>query len=172
MTKHRAGDSDALVLAAPAPGDSDEDDDDLAADGEQLDAEAHLHERCCAWAAWVCTRRLYTKPSLPISVLGKLTVRGTAGAPTGGRDAIASAELMAFHLAVLGQPADSLDRRVFELHYYWRVRNVKAAAAELGISRQHWYRLVRDFRARVFIASKEIFASNIAAADALPSRTA
>lgn len=170
MIQHRADDSDALVLAAPAPGDTDDDTDDAAPDGEQLDAEAHLHEICCAWSVWSRTRRLYTKPSLPVSVLGRLRMKSSGGGQTGGPDAIASAELMAFHLAITAQPPEALDRRVFELHYYWRVRNIKSIAGEMGISRRHWYRLVSDFRERVYRASQEIYSANLEAAAALPSR--
>ena len=158
----------ALSLAAAAP---DGEDDEPADVTLQVEGQRDLHYFCECWAAWVRTRRMYVNPSLPVSVLGKLSARGTKVA-SDGPDAIASAELAAFHLAMLGQPMESLDRRVFELHYYWRVRNVKAAAAEMGIGRQHWYRLVRDFRARVYACSRDILGVNLAAAEALPSRKA
>jgi hypothetical protein len=112
---------------------------------------------------------MYVKPSLPVSLLGRLTSKGSGRPSHGGPDAIAGADLMAFHLAFLAQPEDALDRRVFELHYYRRVRNVKAAAALVGVSRQHWYRLVRDCRQRVYMASRQILERNLRERDQLRS---
>jgi hypothetical protein len=57
--------------------------------------------------------------------------------------------MCALHLAIVTEPATALDRRAFELHYLWAVRDIKRSAAELGIGRQHWYRVVAAFRARV-----------------------
>jgi hypothetical protein len=146
----------ALRLAAPAPvADSDEQDPDA----KQLASDGRLHELCEAWSSWCRTRRFFGRPSMPASLLGKLTSRTRAAQP-GGPNAACSAQLAAFHLAVLGQPASALDRQVFELHYLYRVRNIKACAAELSISRQHWYRLVREFRARVYTAACEIQRDN------------
>jgi hypothetical protein len=154
----------ALNLAAPAPGCNDDDEVDTS------DAtDSHLHEFCEQWSAWCRTRRFYGKPSLPASLLGKLTSKTRATANYGGPDAIASAQLAAFHLAVLGQPAEALDRQVFELHYLWRVKNVKAAAAQIGIGRQHWYTLVKEFRQRAYSASQDILSSNLEAGQMLPS---
>lgn len=142
-------------FAAPAPADGDDHD----ADAQQLAEQSELHALCEAWSSWCRTRRFFGRPSMPASLLGKLTAR-TRPFTSGGPNAKCSAQLSAFHLAVLGQPADALDRQVFELHYLWRVRNVKAAAAAVGISRQHWYRLVREFRARVYAAALEIQRDN------------
>lgn len=155
-------------FAAPAPVDAEGEDtsDDTGADVES----AHLHELCEAWARWVHTRKFYVKPSLPASLLGRLRSKGTGRPNSGGPDAVASAELMALHLAMLAQPSESLDRRVFELHYFWRVSNIKVAADGLGISRQHWYRLLKDFRVRVYAASREILEVNLQAGEQLPSR--
>lgn len=153
-------------LAAPAPTCADDDADDVVGD-KLLADQAEQHRLCEAWAAWCRTRRFYGRPGLSASTLGRLTssTRATGG---GGPNAIASAELSALHLAVISQPADALDRQVFELHYLWRVRNVKAAAAELGIGRAHWYRLVAQFRQRVWTASREILESNLGTAALLP----
>lgn len=160
-------------LAAAAPETAE--DDAVAVDlhdttplpgGERLDLEA----LCWQWASWCRTRRLYVKPSLPPSLLGRLRSPGPGrGRPGGGPDAACSAELMAFHIAFLAQPEDALDRRVFALHYCVGVRNVKAAAAAVGVSRQHWYRLVADCRQRIHQASLQILEHNLAAAQRLPS---
>lgn len=59
-------------------------------------------------------------------------------------------QLLLLNDAVHRQPATALDRRVFELYYLHAVRNIKAEAANLGISRPHFYRLLRAFEARVY----------------------
>lgn len=155
-------------LAAPAPTPAEEEDEGPANTAADKDNDL-LHDLCCQWAAWTASRRLWVRPSTPQSVLGKLHEVGMRGPPTGGPNAIASAQLMAFHHAVIAQPSEALDRQVFELHYLTRVRNIKTAAALLGISRQHWYTLLRDFRIRAYRASLEIMDSNLAQAAALPS---
>lgn len=148
-------------LAAP-----EDEDDELPPSDDRQD----LDSICWRWAHWCRTRRLYLKPSLPPSILGRLTKRGTGRrGEAGGPDALAGAEMMAFHLAYLAQPEDALDRRVFSLHYYDAVRNVKAAAAAVGVSRRHWYRLVEDCRMRIWTASQTILQQNLAERDALPS---
>jgi DNA-binding NtrC family response regulator len=143
-------------LAWPAPTPRDEPVDPPPSRAEQdLDQITHLLAE--AWGGWVRSRRLYARTGLPACVLGRLTARTrSAGSPADGPDAPAGAELAAFHLAVISQPADALDRQVFELHYRFRVGNIKAAARELGIGRQHWYTLLRSFRRRVYCASREL----------------
>jgi hypothetical protein len=140
----------------------------LSADESSL-AAGHLHQVCEAWAVWCRTRRLYTAPSLPPSILGRLASKSAPSSGT-GPDAVCSAELAAFHAAWLAQNMHALDAQCFWLHYGARVANVKAAAAAMGISRQHWYRLVADCRARVYRISRDILAINCAAAESLPSR--
>jgi hypothetical protein len=157
-----------LHLAAPAPLSAD--DDGPGPEAAALEVQHDLHEICLAWADWCMTRRLYVKPSLPPSLLGRLTSKGSGRPNNGGPDGIASAELAAFHIAFLAQPEDALDRRIFELHYYRRVRNVKAAAQAVGVSRQHWYRLVADCRQRIYTASRQLLQQNMQAAEGLRSR--
>ena len=159
----------AQVLASPAP---TIDEDDGQPDDPELSSAPDLHALCERWASWCRTRRMYVKPSLPASTLGRLTRKGSGGGTPGGPDADCSAELMALRLAYLAQPVEALDRSAFELHYYWRVKNIKHAAATLGVSRRHWYRLVCDFRARIYTASREILCINEAAREALPSQVA
>lgn len=166
--KHQPKHQQPQRLSAPAPTPPDEEDEAAPDPAADQDAD-HLHDLCCQWAAWTVSRRVYVRPSAPQSVLGKLNSRGPSRPSNGGPDAIASAHLMAFHHAVLSQPPEALDRQVFELHYLTRVRNIKNAASLLGISRQHWYTLLRDFRIRAHRASLEIMDSNLAAAAAMPS---
>ncbi len=144
-------------------------DDDEVIDAVEAAADSDRNELCERWARWCETRRFYVKPSVPPSLLGRLRSKGPSRPSSGGPDALADPALMALHLAVLGQPAEALDRQVFELYYRWRVANVKAAAAALGISRQHFYRVLRDFRRRVVNASREILRTNLEAAQQLPS---
>lgn len=139
---------------------------------EELDADQALNELCVAWASWCRTRRFFGPAPLLGPTLGKLSSAVPATFRDGGPDAPCRAELAAIHLAVIAQPADELGRQVFELHYLWRVRNVKAASAQLGISRQHWYRLLRSFRRRVHTASLAILHANEEALRALPNRAA
>lgn len=117
-----------------------------------------LDELCERLVWWCHTRRYYGKQRLPPSVLGRLGKRTRIARPP--PDAVCSAELAALYLAMLGQPSEALDRRVFEMHYFGQVRFVKAAAAEIGVSRQHWYRLLREFRRRIYSASREILVHN------------
>ena len=105
---------------------------------------------------------------MPPSLLGRLQKRPSA--PHREPDARCSAELAALHVALLSQPEDSIARRVFELHYFHRVGNVKAAAAALGIGRQHWYTLLREFRSQLHQASLRILQTNEAELAAIARR--
>ncbi len=141
-------DSDALRLAAPAP----------LTDGEDVspplnDEQRDLDDLCERWASWKASRRLYGPPPSMGSVLGQLS-GATRMRPLipGGPDAVCSAELAAFHMAYTCQP-DELEKRVFELYYVHRVAPVKRAAAALGISRQHFYRSLTEFRKHLYSAS-------------------
>lgn len=162
----------ALKVASVA---DDGTDDWLEPAADQLDdrpaarPDDHLDELCERLAWWIHTRKLYGAPRGPVSLLGKL--RGTSRPlkPGTGPDAATSAELAALYIALVAQPADGLDRIVFELHYLRRVPNVKAAAAAVGVGRQHWYTLLRSFRRRIFAASREILEQNELARLALPS---
>ncbi|MGM9489317.1 hypothetical protein ACS5PM_18325 [Ideonella sp. YS5] len=63
---------------------------------------------------------------------------------------------------------DVLDRKVFELHYLARPKNIKAAAPLVSVSRRHWYTLVRGCRRRAYAASREILAENMTGTANLP----
>ena len=149
-----------IRLAAPAPTvpDNDDDPDESASDP--------LHAVSERWACWIRTRRFYVASSLPPSILGKL--RTCPGHGGDGPDVCVSAELAAFNEAVESQPIDALDRKVFELHYRHRVKPIKTFATALGISRKHWYTLLRVFEQRVYTAATEIQARNEAACAQFP----
>lgn len=127
-----------------------------------------VDQLCEQLAAWRASRKYFARQSVPPSLLGRLQKRS---APHRAEpDARCSAELAALHVALLSQPEDSVARQVFELHYFHRVGNVKAAAAALGIGRAHWYRLLEQFRAQLHQASLRILQANEAELAALSRR--
>jgi hypothetical protein len=112
--------------------------------------DADLHALCEAWVTWRHTRRLFgPAPGVP-SVLGRFVKRDAdrPPPPPGGPDAPCSAQLAAFHFAYLCQ-SDDVDKLIFELHYWHRVKRIGQAARALGISRKTWYGRLVLFRARV-----------------------
>ncbi|MFN3495366.1 MAG: hypothetical protein ACK40L_12745, partial [Hydrogenophaga sp.] len=88
----------------------------------------------------------------------------------GGPDAPCNARLAALHLAIIGQPREALDTRVFWLYYGERTAYIKTAAEALGISRNHFYRLLRAFSQRVIAAANLIEAENSAVLATMPHR--
>ena len=159
-----------ITFCAPAPT-SDDEGDDGPPEVEFRDqaSDDHLDVLCEQLVWWCRTRRFYGSPKQPASVLGQLAKRTRPLRP-GGPDADCSAQLAALYIAVIAQPPEALDRQVFELHYFMRVGNVKVAAAQLKIGRQHWYTLLREFRRRIYAASCSIMQANDAALAALPHR--
>ena len=156
------------ILAAPAP-ELDEDDDLAGMTDQERYQLAADEELFAAYGHWCRTRSFFGPPPVNGSLLGKLTSKCRARR-TGGPDAACNPAMSALHLAVIAQPVEALDRRVFTLHYVYSVSNVKAGAAALGISRQHWYRLLRAFGVRVRAAAGSIMSDNLAAASSLPSQ--
>lgn len=136
---------------------SDTDDEGRVPDKspEQAKVDERLHALCEQWAYWSRTRRLYGSPRLSASVLGRLS-GATSHRPLVATDAPCSPLMACLHIAIDAQPK-SIDRIVFELHYVHRVRNIKTHAAQLDISRAHWYRLLSDFRVRVVRQAEGIY---------------
>lgn len=159
-----------LVLAAPAPELEDED-DGAGLTAEQVTRNADADALCQAYAEWCATRGFFGPPPVSGSLLGKLSSKASVKPREGGPDAPCSSELSALHLAVVSQPIDALDRKVFTLHYLYRVRNVKEAAHALGVSRPHWYRLLRSFRQRVITGAAAIVDDNQRTLERMPHRT-
>lgn len=149
-------------FAATATPEPDDDVIDVQEGDIQMD---ELFEQ---WSAWCRTRRFYAPPSNVGSILGQL--RGPSRPSRQPPNARCSTSMAALHLAIKGQPEDALDSKVFWLYYGERVSSVKQSAYVLGISRQHFYRLLRAFSQRVLIAAKQIEADNLAAGEALPHR--
>lgn len=152
-------------FAATARIDTDlPDDDDRDA---SPNADADLHELFEAWSHWSRTRRYYCPPPPSGTILGKMSskTRAFSGGPP---DAKCNMDLAALHLAILGQPRDALDTQVFHAYYGERKTVIKRTADEIGISRQHFYRLLKAFCTRVRAVSQDIAEHNRAAREALP----
>lgn len=175
MTRYLIDPADQTItlperFAAPAPL-ADESADDEAAQVAQYQADQDhaLDELCERFAHWCITRRFYGGPKPPKSLLGQIAKRTRPmRLPP---DAACSSMLAAMHLALMAHPADAIARRVFELHYLHRVPKVSSACAALGISRQHWYRLLKDFRRQVCGAAARIQATNEQQAHNMSHRT-
>jgi|AntDeeMinimDraft_5_1070356.scaffolds.fasta_scaffold15904_2 hypothetical protein len=149
-----------FAAAAPYKPDSD-------ATPEPCAPEDHnLHALFEAWSHWSRTRRYYAPPPSTGTILGKLS--GKSRPFTGAPDAACNADLAALHLAILGQPRDALDTLVFYAYYGERRSNIKRTADEIGISRVHFYRLLKAFCTRVRAVSQDISSSNLMARSGLP----
>lgn len=163
---HQTTDPAALRLAAAVP---TPEDDGLPPPLNERDAALHL--LCERWVYWCRTRRLYGPAPISGTILGKLS--GSSSRPLKVTDdVICSAELSAFHIAYTCQPAESLDRQVFDAYYVHRVKPIKRAADVLGISRKHFYTLLTAFRVRVANAADAIQADNQTAHQAMVARRA
>ena len=149
-------------LAAAAPVDDDHAPDPPVEGGEDID---ELLEQ---WNHWRRTRRFYAPAPASGNLLGKL--RGATRPSRLPPNAKCSSNLAALHLAIVGQPRDALDVRVFWLYYGERVSNIKAVAEALGISRGHFYVLRNAAVRRILIAARQIEADNLAAGEAMPHR--
>lgn len=126
----------------------------------------HLHQLFEAWSQWSRTRRYYGPPPKSGTILGQLSSK-TRPYRAGPPDIACSLHLSALHLAILGQPQTALDTQVFYAYYSHRSGDIKRSAAMLGISRAHFYRLLRDFCTRVQAAARVIATDNIAQREAL-----
>lgn len=155
-------------FAAPACLDTDlarEDDQDSAAPGDAEDD--NLHELFEAWSRWSRTRRYFAPPPPAGTILGKMSSK-TRAFSAGAPDAKCDMDLAALHLAILGQPRDALDTQVFYAYYGERKTAIKRTADEIGISRVHFYRLLKAFCMRVRAVSQDIARHNRAAREELP----
>lgn len=154
------------TYASPAPA-GQEDDSAPVLSGQDRD----LHALCERWVSWCFTRRLYGPKPLTGTILGRLSGCGMRPMLPDGPDAISSAELSAFHIAYTCQP-DAIDKQAFDLYYLRRAKPVKTVAGALGVSRQHFHRMVNDFRRRVAHAADAIAAENQQQLQAMMARRA
>ena len=118
--------------------------------------QQELNTLCERWVGWCRTHRLYGQP---LRGAGCRLGGSTRPVPPSIGATISSAELCAFHIAYTCQP-HAIDKRVFDLHYVHRTNPSHAAATHLGISEQHFHRLLADFRTRVHVASMSILEEN------------
>lgn len=145
-------------------------DADLASEDDQDTApaeDANLHDLFEAWSHWSRTRRFFAPPPPAGTILGKMSSK-TRAFSSGAPDAKCDMDLAALHLAILGQPRDALDTQVFYAYYGDRKTAIKRTADEIGISRVHFYRLLKAFCMRVRAVSQDIAQHNRAAREELP----
>lgn len=117
---------------------------------------AEVHNTCVEWARWNRTRGFFGAPMPSGSVLEQLlTVKGGGEGPNARCDPA----LAAFQTAI-NTWGTALERRIFEAHYLRERQSIKRAAAEVGISRTHWYRVVNDFARKVYAQHRNILAEH------------
>ncbi|MDM8356660.1 hypothetical protein [Pandoraea communis] len=109
-----------------------------------------LHAFCEDWSAWHRSRRLFAPP-VPANILARLVPRKVGVEP----DAICSSSLSFFNLAVLALP-ESIEKKTFYLYYIHRVKNIKAVASEMGVSRDAFYKRVDSFRDQAYRAYRRM----------------
>lgn len=120
-------------LAAAAP------DGDESRSRVRIDPAAH--SMAVEWGVWARTRRLFGAPPRVRSVLGSLRQAPAATGQPAVPNAVCSADLSAFNIAVSAYP-DKVARAAFAQAFVANARPVKAAAEQLGVGRTQWYRMV------------------------------
>jgi hypothetical protein len=122
---------------------------------EQVDENQALHILCQEWSEWHRSRRLFAPP-VPKNILVRM-----AGPIGGGEvpDAILSSDKSFFNLAVLGQE-ESRAKMIFYLYYIHRVRNIKMVAEQMDVSTSFWYREMREFRSKAYIAYRQMMGAD------------
>lgn len=126
------------------------------------------------WTRWQQTRRYYVPTTTHASHASH--IRHNTGHPATTphqpeANDVCSAKMHALNRAITAQPRDQLETQAFLLYYVQRVRPIKTIADYLGISRQHCYRLQKQFVTRVMVAARQIEAEERAAAEYTPATT-
>lgn len=103
-----------------------------------------LDQFCQAWALWHRSRRLFAPP-VSQNILARMRPQPVRPVP----DAILSADLSYFNLAILGQP-EGTSKQAFYLYYLHGLRPIKVIAAGMGISPQAFYKAFKKFRAESY----------------------
>ena len=103
-----------------------------------------LHMFCEDWGYWHRSRRLFAPP-VPQNILARMRPQPVRESP----DAILSADLSYFNLAVLSQP-EGTGKQAFYMFYLYRASNIKVAAEHIGVSRNTFYKTLKTFRARAY----------------------
>jgi hypothetical protein len=107
---------------------------------ETIDDNQQLDEFCTRWAQWHRSRRLFAPP-IPLNILARMRPQPVREAP----DAILSADLSYFNLALLGQP-EGTAKMAFYLYYLHEMRPIKTVAAAMDISPQAFYKALKKCR--------------------------
>lgn len=105
------------------------------------DDNQQLDEFCSQWANWHRSRRLFAPP-VPQNILARMRPQPVRESP----DAILSADLSYFNLALLSQP-EGKGKMAFYLYYLHGVRPVKLIASEMGFTTQAFYKSLSKMRA-------------------------
>jgi hypothetical protein len=105
-----------------------------------MDDNQQLDEFCSMWAQWHRSRRLFAPP-IPQNILARMRPQPVREAP----DAILSADLSYFNLALLSQP-EGKGKMAFYLYYLHGVRPVKLIASEMGFTTQAFYKALGKVR--------------------------
>jgi hypothetical protein len=107
-------------------------------DNQQLDAF------CIEWSAWHRSRRLFAPP-IPQNILARMRPQPVREVP----DAILSADMSYFNLALLSQP-EGKGKQAFYYYYLHQLRPIKTVAAEMGFSVQAFYKAMHKTRGEVY----------------------
>lgn len=113
---------------------------------EQVDENQALHMWCLEWAEWHCSRRLFAPP-VPKNLLVRMAGPIGGGEPP---DAILSANMSYFNLALLGQP-ESTGKLAMYYYYVHKLRPIKLVAAEMDITTQGFYKALRRVRSETYV---------------------
>lgn len=109
-----------------------------------IEENQEQNEMLLNWAAWHRSRRLFAPP-IPQNILARMRPQPVREAP----DAILSADLSYFNLALLAQP-EGTGKRAMYYFYLHELRPVKLVADEMGITTQGFYKALRKARSETY----------------------
>lgn len=126
---------------------------------DKIDDTQYLDEFAQRWADWHRSRRLFAPP-IPQNILARMRPQPVREAP----DAILSADLSYFNLALLSQP-EGKGKMAFYLYYLHGVRPVKLIASEMGFSVQALYKAMHKTRAEAYRSYDRMIYGSTSAVD-------
>jgi hypothetical protein len=103
-----------------------------------------LNQMCLKWSAWHRSRRLFAPP-VPQNILARMRPQPVRETP----DALLSADLSYFNLALLAQP-EGKGKQAMYYFYLHEIRPIKLVADEMGITTQAFYKALRKARAETY----------------------
>lgn len=123
---------------------------------EKVDNESQKqHVFCLEWAAWHRSRRLFAPP-VPLNILARLRPHPVNDVP----DAVLSADLSYFNLAVLGYK-ECTGKSALYYYYVHQLRPIKTVAEEMKITTSGFYKAMREVRNEIYVAHKRMMAGGI-----------